>query len=298
MSTSFQTVGLIGRLSCEETAKTICNIIVHLKERGFGIAIDTDTATVLPNHLACQTYPKKELGQYVDLVIVVGGDGSLLSAARAVLPYDKPLIGVNRGQLGFLTDIHPEQFAEKLDAVLAGHYIEERRFLLQTTLYDIKNKNTLECDPALNDVVLSLGEIAHLIDFDVYINDQLMSHNRSDGLIIATPTGSTAYALSAGGPILHPKLDAIVLTPMFPHTLSSRPIVVSGNSQIKIVVDPSYEARPNISIDGQRRIPLEVQRHIHIQKHPQPIRLIHLKDYHYFATLRKKLGWERKPGRS
>ena len=297
MASVFQTIGLIGRLRCEETANTIDKIIQHLQKQVADIVIDEETASVFPKMASVRCLPRATLAQSCDLVIVVGGDGSLLSAARAVLPYNTPLLGVNRGHLGFLTDVHPQHFASTLDAVLSGAYASENRFLLQTQLID-SNQKVLSCDPALNDVVLSPGEVAQLIDFDIFVNGQLMCHNRSDGLIIATPTGSTAYALSAGGPILHPQLDAMVLVPMFPHTLSSRPIVISGNSHIKIVINKRYEAGSNLSIDGQRRVAVPNHSYITIEKHPQLLHLIHPNTYQYFDTLRQKLGWENKLGQS
>ncbi len=296
MASAFHTIGLIGRLRCEETTKVINSIVAHLQQRKYAVILDSDTASVLSTTTTYPTFPQHELGQHCDVIIVVGGDGSLLSAARAVLPHNTPLIGINRGYLGFLTDLHPQQFADELDQVLAGDYTEEQRFLLHTQITNGDKAHPLDCDTSLNDVVLSPGNVAHLIYFDVYINDELMCHNRADGLIIATPTGSTAYALSAGGPILHPQLDAIVLVPMFPHTLGSRPIVINGDSRIRIVVDKRCEAEPNLSMDGQQRVAVPRHAHIHIQKHPRCVRLIHPRSYHYFATLRQKLGWEAKPG--
>lgn len=297
MASVFQTIGLIGRLRCEETANTIEQIIKHLQKQITDIILDEETASIFPTITRFRSLPRATLAESCDLVIVVGGDGSLLSASRAVLPYNTPLLGVNRGHLGFLTDIHPQHFASALDTILSGAYTLEKRFLLQTQLID-NNQQTLSYDPALNDVVLSPGEVAQLIDFDVFVDGQLMCHSRADGLIVATPTGSTAYALSAGGPILHPQLNAIVLVPMFPHTLSSRPIVISGDSHIKIVINKRYEAESNLSIDGQRRIAVPNQSYITIEKHPQPLHLIHPKTYQYFDTLRQKLGWENKPGQS
>lgn len=294
-SSPFQTIGLLGRLRCEETAKTITDIISHLSQCHYKLVTDPQTASVLSSTELVKIHPKEELGRHCDVVIVVGGDGSLLSAARAVLAHQTPLIGINRGYLGFLTDLHPQNFADELDQILAGHFRKEERFLLETTITDHADHTIATCDNALNDVVLAPGKMAHLIDFDVFINDEFMCHMRADGLIIATPTGSTAYSLSAGGPILHPQLQAIVLAPMFPHTLGSRPIVVSSNSHIHIVIDPACDSEPNISIDGQRRTPVPAGGHILIHKQATPVTLIHPLSYQYFATLRQKLGWEVKP---
>ncbi|EKD45091.1 MAG: inorganic polyphosphate/ATP-NAD kinase, partial [uncultured bacterium] len=189
------------------------------------------------------------------------------------------------GQLGFLTDIHPDHL-EKIADVLNGKLLLEKRFLLQATL----SRKILGM--ALNDVVLLPGDTAQLIEFDTLINGNLVCEQRADGMIIATPTGSTAYALSAGGPILHPQLNAIALVPMFPHTLSSRPIVVEGDARIELIIRESNETSPCISCDGQTKISVKPGDRIQIQKTKKSLRLIHPNDYDYYATLREKLGWQ------
>lgn len=225
-----------------------------------------------------------------DLIVVVGGDGSLLAAAHIALPYHLPVLGINRGRLGFLTDIYPDELT-KISAVLKGHYHEEKRFLLQTTLS--ANTQCISEATALNDVVLLPGDLAQMIEFEIVVNHQFVCSQRADGMIVATPTGSTAYALSGGGPILHPNLNAIVLVPMFPHTLSSRPIVISGDSHIIINICTNNETSPYVSCDGQKRVAIPAGGTIEIVKKPEPLRLIHPLDYHYFHTLREKLGWEK-----
>ena len=190
----------------------------------------------------------KQLGEKNDLIIVIGGDGSLLSAARMAVAVDTPIIGINRGRLGFLTDILPQDLESHLGAVLKGNYKEEFRFLLQAKVYS--QKECLFEGTALNDVVLGRGNERHLIEFDVFVNKQLISHYRSDGLIISTPTGSTAYSLSAGGPIMHPTLNAMVLVPMFPHSLSSRPLVIDADSEVELYISPHNEYELRVSCDG------------------------------------------------
>ena len=177
---------------------------------------------------------RKMIGEVSDLIIVVGGDGSLLSAARTLARFDVPVLGVNRGRLGFLTDVSPDEIEQRVGEVLDGQYRIEKRFLLDVMVKH--NGEPIGTADALNDVVVNSGTSAKMIEFELYIEGEFVYRQRSDGLIVSTPTGSTAYSLSGGGPIMHPKLDAIVLVPMFPHTLSSRPIVVDGNSEIKIVI--------------------------------------------------------------
>jgi NAD+ kinase len=228
-----------------------------------------------------------------DLIIVVGGDGSLLSAARMAISANAAVIGINRGRLGFLTDISPQDMETALLRVFAGEYYEEKRFLLQTRVHD--QATTHYQGDALNDVVLSGGSETHLIEFDVYINQQFVSHYRADGLIVSTPTGSTAYALSAGGPIMHPELNAIVIVPMFSHSLSSRPLVIDGEADIDLRISNHNENDLQISCDGHESHLVKPSQHVAIKKNTHQLRLLHPLDYHYYDTLRIKLGWGFKP---
>jgi NAD+ kinase len=291
MSPVFQRIGLMGKHRSEtDITETLLALIQHLESRKLPLVIETETAKLLPKN-KLPNYPRDQLGQHCDLAIVVGGDGSLLNAARAVVPYKIPILGVNRGRLGFLTDIRPNELNEKIDEILDGQFQEETRFLLGAEIQQPGQSTINDC--ALNDVVLMPGDLAHMIEFAIFINDQFVSSQRADGLIVATPTGSTAYALSGGGPILHPSLDAIVLVPMFPHTLSSRPIVVDGNSKIKILIGAQNEVSPRVSCDGQEHVSIAPGGSIHIHKQ-QTLRLIHPMNYRYFETLRDKLHWSTK----
>ena len=243
---------------------------------------------MLPAASSLQVCSRNMLGEACDLVIVVGGDGSLLHAARALARFRTPVLGVNRGRLGFLTDIAPDEIQAKVGAVLAGQYTIDQRSLLSL---EVRSGGAPVGEgTALNDVVLQSGKSVHMIEFELYIEGQFVYRQRSDGLIIATPTGSTAYALSGGGPIMHPKLDAIVLVPMHPHTLSSRPIVVDGNSEIKIQV-LSEEISPLVSCDGQTGTSLRSGDWIYITKHPHKLQLIHPPGQDFYAACRTKLGW-------
>jgi NAD+ kinase len=284
---TFRNIGLIGRPDKASVVETLCLIHDHLLGRGLHPVFDIETAQLVP-YQNTQTVSRNLLGEVVDLVIVVGGDGSLLHAARALVRHNTPVIGVNRGRLGFLTDIKPTEVLHKLDQVLEGEYQRDRRFLLEM---EIRSKGeSIYQAIALNDVVLHSGKSVHMIDFELNIDGQYVYRQHSDGLIVSTPTGSTAYALSGGGPILHPSMDAIALVPMHPHTLSSRPIVVGGNSEIKILIREN-RVLPMVSADGQHSVSLGVGDTLHIRKHPFKLNLLHPPGYDFYMACRTKLGW-------
>lgn len=284
----FRNIGIIGRMGRAKVVESLRKLRNFLVSENYHVILESETATMLPGH-GLQVASKKLLGEICDLVIVVGGDGSLLGAARELAKSKVPLLGVNRGRLGFLTDISPWDLEVRLAKVLQGEYIEESRFLLDAHVE--RNGQPLGFGSALNDVVLHPGKSTRMIGFDLYIDGHFVYSQRSDGLIVSTPTGSTAYSLSAGGPIMHPKLDAIVLVPMFPHTLSSRPIVVDGKSEIKLVIAETNATYPQVSCDGQLDIALTPGDIIRISKKPFKIRLIHPTDHNFYATCRGKLGW-------
>lgn len=288
MASAFKNIVLMGRRQTEGVGETIMLVIEYLQQQNINILLEKETAIMALNH-KLPTVDRRELNGNCDLIIVVGGDGSMLTAARIAAEQNIPVVGVNRGTLGFLTDIMPDEI-ENLGKILNGDYKEEARFLLEASIKHeehIISKNT-----ALNDIVLLPSKTNRMIEFSVYIDEQFVCNHRADGMIVATPTGSTAHSLSGGGSILHPKLDAIGLLPMFPHTLSSRPIVVGCNSDIEIVMAEDCNACPNISCDGQPLIPMPDGSKIKIKKHGSSLRLIHLSDYNYYDTLRTKLHWE------
>ncbi len=294
MAKPFQRVAIFARERHDgsHVRETINALLSQLKKSQVSLVCEQETAALLPDAAeGMHTCSVDALEQHCDLVIVVGGDGSLLNAARAVVDLEIPVLGINRGRLGFLTDILPSELEHKVSEVLSGKYFEEQRFLLETTLPVADNEKQQQI--SLNDVVLSPGKTVHMIEFAIYINDKLMCSQRADGLIVASPTGSTAYALSAGGPILHPSLDAIVMVPMFAHTLSSRPIVISADSNITLVVNDANKSIPQISCDGQEGISIIPGESITIRKKKRLLRLIHPHDYNYYTTLRSKLGWQR-----
>lgn len=283
----FRNVGLMGRPGNATVVDTLEYLLDFLEGRGVKVIFDEDTAALM-SRPGLQTGTRAMLGEACDLVIVVGGDGSFLHAARSLARFNKPVLGINRGRLGFLTDVSPGEIDAKIGAVLDGDYAIEQRFLLsmEARSADVPAAEGL----ALNDVVLHAGKSVHMIEFELYIEGQFVYRQRSDGLIIATPTGSTAYALSGGGPIMHPRLDAMVLVPMHPHTLSSRPIVVDGNSEIKLLIC-SADIRPMVSCDAQPGASLQAGDWVYVNKHPFKIRILHPPGHDFYAACRTKLGW-------
>ena len=228
-----------------------------------------------------------EIGKQCDLVIVIGGDGTLLYAARKLVEYGLPILGVNLGRLGFLTDVSIKELKPRLSALFSGQFITEKRFLLQATLLNYTNKYPKLL--ALNDVVLHKSELARMIEFKAYINGDPVNHYRADGLVVSTPTGSTAYALSAGGPIIHPSINAIALVPICPHTLNNRPLIVDGSSEILLSINVKDAEKSVITLDGQTQVHLQQNTQIQIKRHPKTIELIHPKNYNYFNILKEKL---------
>ena len=262
--------------------------MAYLQAQSIEIAIESDSAPAL-TAAGISHVDRGTLGRTCQLVIVIGGDGTFLSAARSLVDYDVPLLGINVARLGFLTDLNPMELSEPLEAILAGNFQEERRFLLETSI--LRADTNVFQATALNDVVLHKSNIARLIEFETRIDSHLVYRQRSDGLIVSTPTGSTAYALAGGGPILHPGLDAIVLVPICPHTLTNRPLVVDIDSRIEIVLGEGDQAEGHLTCDGQTALQLHPGDRVVIETKPHRLHLIHPPSYDYFATLRSKLGW-------
>ncbi|MBB3331817.1 NAD+ kinase [Halomonas campaniensis] len=290
---SFRSIGLIGRLGSAKVVETLKRLIRFLDGRGYHVIIEDRTATVLLDHGHPEA-SRRMLGQLCDLVIVVGGDGSLLGAARSLCHSGTLVLGVNRGRLGFLTDISPDELEARVGEVLEGCYEVEERFLLDAELY--RDGTLMGSGDALNEVVLHPGKAVRMIEFELFIDDQFVYSQRSDGLIIATPTGSTAYSLSGGGPIMHPKLDVVTLVPMFPHTLSSRPIVIDAASEIRIHIGETNQTYPHISCDGQTRAVAKPDDVLVIRRKPQRVQLVHPLGHNFFEVLRSKLGWSNRLG--
>lgn len=290
MPSEFKVVGIFGRVNNPGVVETLKALIQFLKSLNQEIIVDEETARSLDDS-SLPTASRDTLSKSCHLLIVVGGDGSLLHATHCIIHDETPVLGINRGRLGFLTDIHPNDF-EKIKSILEGKFTYEKRFLLSASVEH--EGKILGESIALNEVALIPDSVPHMSEFEIYIDDHFVCSQDSDGLIVATPTGSTAYALSGGGPILHPHLDAMVIVPMFPHTLSIRPIVIEGSSRITIVISPNNSTTPRLTCDSQSIINAPPGSRISISKMTQHLNLIHPMDYDYYETLRSKLHWGRK----
>jgi len=289
----FQTAGVVARTGSELVRDSTLAVIATLRSRGVRVLVEERTAQILPNP-QYERVPRSELGSRSDLVIVIGGDGSLLGVARDLCDSAKPVLGVNRGGLGFLAGVSPDVIEAELSRVLAGDFAEENHFLLQAEVVEESGESKRSL--ALNDVVIHAGGVSHMLEFSVFVDHEWVYDQRGDGLIVASPTGSTAYALSAGGPIMHPSLDAIVIVPMFPHTLTSRPLVVSGNSEIRVRVKNAALTLPKASCDSQVHLEVAPSATLRIRKHPVSLRLLFPTGHSFYGSCRSKLDWATRLG--
>jgi len=291
MAAQFTRVGLIGKADDHQVALTLQALADYLDRRQVDYLLDAAIASLVscPGHRVVQ---RDALAGQCDLAIVVGGDGTLLNAARSLAEPGVSVLGVNLGRLGFLVDVSPEEMTTQLDRILSGEYLQEERTLLHASMS--RGEEILSESTALNDVIVHKRDIARMIELDTWIDGHFLNRNRSDGLIVATPTGSTAYALSGGGPILHPSLDAITLVPICPHTLSNRPIVINHDSRIEIVIHEGT-LQAQISCDGQVNLTLDPGDRVTVRRHDHDLRLIHPPGHDYFDVLRRKLRWSEQP---
>jgi NAD+ kinase len=284
----FKRIGIIGKFEDKSVSETLNALRDYLLTKDVELMLDAATSGFWPDH-NLPLAKRDQLGRECDLIIVTGGDGTFLNAARSLAGYDPALLGLNLGHLGFLTDISPSEMTERLDEVLDGRYVEEERFLLHCRI--IRDGEQISEADAFNDVVVHKWDVARMIELDTYVNGVFVNKTRSDGLIVSTPTGSTAYALSGGGPILHPELDAVVLVPICPHTMSYRPIVVDASNQLEMVVRGQGESHAQVSCDGQINLSLVEGDHILIGKKDHKVRLIHPLVHDHYQILRAKLKW-------
>ncbi|PKI18088.1 NAD(+) kinase [Colwellia sp. 12G3] len=291
MAQHYKTIGLIGKPNHDGASDTIQTLHDYLLANEYQVIVELSVAQSL-NVKNMKTGSLTNIGEQADLAIVVGGDGYMLGAARVLACFDIGVIGVNRGNLGFLTDLSPAEVIEPLKQILAGESRSEQRFIIEAEVYrhgKLKSSNS-----AVNEAVLHAGKVASMIEFEVYIDGSFMFSQRSDGLIVSTPTGSTAYSMSAGGPILTPNLNALTLVPMFPHTLTSRPIVVDGNSEIKLILANDNQENLQVSCDGHVILSVMPGDEVIIKKSECSIRLVHPLNHDYFNVLRNKLSWGNK----
>ena len=290
MNTPFKRVGLLGRFGDPKVAEPAQSIVEHLENRG----IETWLAAApdMPAQLAkLRCIGTDELGAHVDLAIAVGGDGTMLYAARHLASQKVPLLGINRGRLGFLTDVSPELVEDSIDAVLAGDYVNEQRVMLRA---EIETATGIEGPMiALNDVVVQKRDTGHMLDFVTWVDGSYVNSHGGDGLIVSTATGSTAYALSCGGPIIHPAVDALVMVPICPHTLSDRPLVLNASSTVEVRVDQRLDTQAQAVCDGELLGELGPDDLLRINMAKDRIELIHPQGHNYFEILRSKLSWGR-----
>lgn len=290
MKKYFNCIGIIG-YPRHQSALIIHEILYKwLTKKGYKVFIEYNIAKKL-NLEKPKTASLIEIGQLCDLAVVIGGDGNLLFTARILAYFNIKIIGINRGNLGFLADLNPDNSFKKLEEVLSGKYLIENRLLLDVKIY--KKEKISKSSIAINEIVLHPKYVAHMIEFEVYIDDQFAFSQRSDGLIISTPTGSTGYSLSAGGPIIQTSLEAILLVPMFPHTLSARPLVIRSDSVICLrFIDITTNLK--ISCDSQIVLPIDKNEYIFIRRSDYHLNLIHPRSYNYFNNLTSKLNWSKK----
>ncbi len=284
-----QTCALIGHFAEPRIAESAVAALAALARRGVAVLVPADE----PGDFgaAVRAVPRAELAAEADFMIAVGGDGTLLHAAHLVVGRDVPLLGINRGRLGFLTDVMPQDVAVGIDAVLDGHCTSDPRRLLEARLR--RGDGGAARLLALNDVVLLRREAGRMLDFQTRVDGRYLNSHRGDGIVVATATGSTAYALSCGGPIVDPGLDVLVMAPICPHTLSDRPIVVPGDARIEISSVDRSAGLAEVTCDGARLGDLQPGEKLEISATGGSVTLLHPPGYDYFRLLRSKLRWGR-----
>ncbi|KAF0204875.1 MAG: hypothetical protein FD173_1457 [Gallionellaceae bacterium] len=288
MNLSFKTVALIGKYKTPAIAEPLLRLAAFLAGKGAAVVVDSLTAEHLGQH-PYRVLSLAEMRGAVDLAVVMGGDGTMLNIARTLAPFGILLVGVNQGRLGFLTDLSLDSMKRSLTAMLQGEFVTEKRMLLSVR---VMRKDAEVCNAvAFNEMVVHRSNIDSMIECEVRIDGDYLYTQRADGLIVATPTGSTAYALSAGGPIVHPALDVIALVPVCPHTLSNRPIVVSGASEIEILMHRVGEV--HVRFDSHTNFDLQLHDRLIVARHKEHVHLLHPVGHSYYHTLREKLLWNK-----
>ena len=288
MEFSFKTVALIGKYKAPEITGPLLRLADFLSGKGVMVVVDSITAGHIEQH-DYREMPLNAMNGAVDLAIVLGGDGTLLNIACTLAPFNIPLVGVNQGRLGFLTDISLDTVQQTIVDMLEGKFVTERRLLLSTRI--LRDGAQVFNALALNEMAVHRGNTSSMIEFEVRIDGEYLYNQRADGLIVSTPTGSTAYALSSGGPILHPGLDVIELVPVCPHTLSNRPIVVKSDSVLEILLHRTNAV--SVRFDSHTHFDLQGNDKLEVSRYPTPICLLHPIGHSYYHTLREKLLWNK-----
>ena len=289
-----KTIALVGKYHSPEIAESLRRLAEYLHERGVSVFIERETAEHIGRQVDLSRWVTcgfNDIGAHADLAIVLGGDGTMLNAARRLARYRVPLVGVNQGRLGFMTDIARDDMLTCMDDLLDGRFTAENRMLLDAEV--VRNGKEIASNLALNDIVVDKGAIGRMIEFELFIDGEFIYNLRSDGLIVSTPTGSTAYSMSAGGPILHPTLTGIALVPLCPHALTNRPIIVNDTANIELRVAQAGDAR--VHFDGQVTLDLEKDDRVRLRRSDYAICFLHPPGYSYFAMLRQKLHWSERP---
>lgn len=288
IDSKFKKIGLVARLGSVQVAETLKLLLEFLERQNLELILEKATGDLVLGHKH-QISSGEKLAQLVDLVIVVGGDGSLLGTVRNMAGEKTPVIGINRGQVGFLTDIAPDELEAELTLVLGGNYLVDERFLLEAQIW--RDGKFEAKSLALNEVVLQPSKPGRMISYEIKIDHKLVCEQRGDGIIISSPTGSTAYAISAGGPILHPSLKVMQLVPIMPQTLSSRPIVVDSSSLINLYLSLDNPVYPQLVCDGQVHLACKPGDILLIKASSFSLKLLHPHKHDFYKICRTKLGW-------
>ncbi len=283
----YKNIALIGKYNNPNIAKELFTLATLLEQHNCVVHIEAQTAANIGDTQNWEIKTIQQIGETADLAIVLGGDGTMLGTARNFANFEIPLLGVNQGRLGFLTDVDKEKIPELINDLLTGKFITEQRLLLKGEIF--RNGIAIVQNLALNDIVIDKGATGRLIEFALFIDNEFISEQHGDGLIVSTPTGSTAYSLSAGGPIMHPNLNGFALVPLCPHTLTHRPLVVADSSQIELRVSPINDVQ--LHFDGQITYSLLGGDHIKIKRYEKKITFLHPPNYNYFRTVRNKFHW-------
>lgn len=292
-TSSIRRVGIIVKPHQPEALQTVCGAIEWLAQRGIALAGTPELERERIEHqtgCAVESYPAEQLAANVDLMIVLGGDGTMIATARMLGDCEVPVLGVNYGGLGYLAEFRVEELYTALESILASNYRVDTRVMLAVEL--VRGAREVTSNRVLNDVVINKSALARIIEIEAYLNGQFVNSFRADGLIVSTPTGSTAYNLSAGGPVIYPSMNAVVLTPICPFTLSNRPIVVPDDAEIELRLK-TEEEDVALTLDGQVGFPLQFQDRVRIKKSKATFKLVQPMNRNYFDVLRDKLRWGR-----
>jgi NAD+ kinase len=292
-SSLFQTVALIGRNNTPGIRQPLVSLAACIEQRGFKVVFEAETALAI-GESAREALTPDEIGVRADVAVVLGGDGTMLGISRQLAPYRVPLIGINHGRLGFITDIPANEMLQVVPQMLQGAYESEERMLLEARI--MRDGEQIYEALAFNDVVVNRSGVSGMVELRVSVNGRFMSNQRSDGLILATPTGSTAYALSSQGPILHPQLQGMVLVPIAPHALSNRPIVLPADVEVAVQIASGRDV--NVNFDMQSFTALETDDTIEVRRSEFTVPFLHPIGYSYYTTLRNKLHWNEHPSRA